>query len=358
MKLTEIGELDSELLYVFLCGPGLGESLVVRVPPDHWAVVDSLRRHQPDGEQNPAVLLLERFHAVPDVVVLTHPHLDHADGLASVLGRRRPGTLVGCAPIFLDQGADLESPDAEAVWRTGAAGLALEAIRDIWEREETARLVLSAGATFALGPAVIEVLHPPHSEPATPVPPNYDRNRLSSPMLLRWQGAAVVLGADLPYREWQGIARTSGGRGDLAAAHGLKVSHHGSKTAQHPIAIGTPPPSQRFVGLTPFARGHGLPSFDDDHGVAQLLNVVELLHMTACRVPVDSDRIYTRNELKRATRRARFGEEMLVTYDEPLRGVETSWVAAAFEPSGVVAATWRGADAIRVADTTTASTRR
>jgi hypothetical protein len=70
--------------------------------------------------------------------------------------------------------------------------------------------------------------------------------------------------------------------------------------------------------------------------------------MTSCRVPADPGRVYTREELRLATRRARFGEDLLVTYDEPLRGVETSWVAAAFEPTGSVAAIWRGGDALAV----------
>jgi Metallo-beta-lactamase superfamily len=194
LRLGEFEELDPALLYVFLFGPGLGESIMVRVPPDHWAVIDSLRRHVATGERNPALQLLERFDASPEVVVLTHPHLDHADGLPSLLARRRPGALVGCALHFIDVDRDRESPDAEAVWQTGAAALALSAIADVWEREPAARLVLRSGMEFPVGPATAEVLFPISSGPS-PIQDGYDLNRLSSPMLIRWEEASILLGA-------------------------------------------------------------------------------------------------------------------------------------------------------------------
>ena len=35
--------LDEGRLYVFVFGPGYGESVAVRVPPDEWLVIDSCR---------------------------------------------------------------------------------------------------------------------------------------------------------------------------------------------------------------------------------------------------------------------------------------------------------------------------
>ena len=35
--------LDEGRLYIFVFGPGYGESVAVRVPPDEWLVIDSCR---------------------------------------------------------------------------------------------------------------------------------------------------------------------------------------------------------------------------------------------------------------------------------------------------------------------------
>src|SRR6266478_4907602 len=87
--------LDAERLYLFVVGPGVGESILVRAPPNNWLVVDGCRV----GDEGSApVTLLKRYGArLVDGVVLTHPHLDHARGLVELLGAEDIDCLsVGC----------------------------------------------------------------------------------------------------------------------------------------------------------------------------------------------------------------------------------------------------------------------
>jgi hypothetical protein len=89
-----------------------------------------------------------------------------------------------------------------------------------------------------------------------------------------------------------------------------------------------------------------LPNFDDGHGVSQLHDAIQRVHMTSCRAPVEPGRVYTRTELRDATRHSRFGDRLLVTYDEPVHDVETSWVAAALDDQGRLVHIESGASAV------------
>ena len=91
--------LAADLLYVIVFGPGVGESIVLRIPPSSWVVVDGLLR---DGV-SPAAKLLRELDVEWSGVVLTHDHADHAPGLASVLSHKGGGP-VGCARPFIDAG--------------------------------------------------------------------------------------------------------------------------------------------------------------------------------------------------------------------------------------------------------------
>ena len=43
MATPETHELDPDLLYMFVLGPCKGETVLLRVPPDHWMVIDSFK---------------------------------------------------------------------------------------------------------------------------------------------------------------------------------------------------------------------------------------------------------------------------------------------------------------------------
>src|SRR4051794_23800400 len=102
-----LSPLGDELVLIVM-GPGLGESVLVRWPPDDWLVVDSFRRMTRDTERHPALAVLELFEASPSAVALTHPHQDHSSGFASLVARRRAGGRVGW----------LAEPERDVWWAT------------------------------------------------------------------------------------------------------------------------------------------------------------------------------------------------------------------------------------------------
>ncbi len=63
---------DAERLVVIVVGPGFGESIGIRVPPDRWMLVDSLAarpaQHRPPVEGlTPLAGLLERLDATAEI---------------------------------------------------------------------------------------------------------------------------------------------------------------------------------------------------------------------------------------------------------------------------------------------------
>lgn len=130
------------LLHLYQLDVGQGDAVLVVTPngrrmlvdggPDPRAVLDGLGRHLPPWDRR------------LDVVVLTHPDLDHVGGLPAVLERYDVGWI-------LDPDLPAESPDA-AFWA---------AVR----QAEPARVVrAAAGGRIALDPAagvVADVLWPP-----------------------------------------------------------------------------------------------------------------------------------------------------------------------------------------------------
>ena len=267
MQLTDLALLP-DLLYLFVFGPGFGESIVVRVPPDEWIVVDSLRHQTKLQDANPALQLLTAHDAAPAAMALTHPHHDHVHGFDQLLDIRRPGGPVGRTDEFSTLNGDWRrSQDASLVLDLGTMASVLNRIDHIWHTEQSSRWLLVEGATRTVGEATIEVLSPP----ANSQPRKGNLNRLSSAMLVRWHECQILLGADLPVPGWRAVAKGVSPATGFATSQALKVAHHGSKGAQHATAIGVPPPRDRACVATPFNRGRQLPSYADDRGVDLLL---------------------------------------------------------------------------------------
>jgi hypothetical protein len=251
-----LGPFDDGQLHLILFGPGRGETALVRMPSAMWLVVDSLLSTRV-RDFNPAVELLRREGAVLDAFVLTHPHGDHAEGVPELLSLARPGAPIGCFPRFFDNPASWRaSPDAERVLAGATANTALNAVHAAWDREPPSRWELVAGATRTFGECVVEPLMPPVADLSL-AEPRAELNAYSTPLRIAWGETSILLGADLTYRRWEEIAR--GKRKDLPSGAALKVSHHGSKRSQHPIATGEPPARDRPCLIAPYNRGRGLP---------------------------------------------------------------------------------------------------
>ena len=231
---------------------------------------------------HPALELLERFGAFADVVVLTHPHIDHTNGLAALIDRLKPDGLVGWWP-------DTSVTDK---WNTNNGGLsarrggaehAIAAIARAWTESPGSRWELSEGADpFKRDGATISALTPLTSSllhAATLTAP--DMNELSTAIHFEWEEVSLILGGDLVNRRgWDGLEKLHG-NGAFANTEGVKVAHHGSAEAQHSIALGKPPPTDRVFLATPYNRGKKIPDYRPGEDVSQLLRVMNRLLISA-----------------------------------------------------------------------------
>lgn len=188
MKLADL-ELREDLLYVFVFGPGFGESIVLRVPPDEWIVIDSLRHQTKQEDTNPALELLADHDATVAAIALTHRHHDHAHGLYQLLDCREQGSPVGRTDVFALPDEDWRgSQDAGLVLDTGTVASVLNRIDHIWRTDPSSEWLLVEGARRTVGEATIEVLSPaPNSKPR-----RGDLNLLSSAMLVTWNECRIL----------------------------------------------------------------------------------------------------------------------------------------------------------------------
>ena len=69
MALPEKHELLPDLLYLFVLGPCKGETVLLRVPPDHWMIIDSFQVGRP--HRRAAEPIITRYGG--RVEVLAHP---------------------------------------------------------------------------------------------------------------------------------------------------------------------------------------------------------------------------------------------------------------------------------------------
>jgi competence protein ComEC len=164
-----------------------------------------------------------------EVLVLTHPHLDHIGGAPSVMeemevrGVMEPSRPYASAPYF----SLLESAHSQGLW---------------WWIPE-------AGRSFELDGVQVEVLHP---DLETRTRPNLDDpNDLSVVLLVRWGEATVLLTGDAGAEVERGLL--SG----LPPLTVLKVGHHGSRTSTSSDLLAVTRPSVALIGVgDPNGFGH------------------------------------------------------------------------------------------------------
>lgn len=260
-------------------GQGKGESVFVRIPPDHWLAVDSLELLN-GGRREPAFRLFAPADLNLQCVVLTHPHRDHCVGFRALVERAPPGVTVGCAEPFVTAPRELHrSTDAEAQLAWGATEDALMAVIDRWETEPGSEWLLEAGTGITMGGATVTCLYPDRAAIDRFFKKRQNPNVCSSPLLIEWEGARVILGADLPRSGWRHIERQ--GHDPVLGQHSaLKVPHHGSRGAQHVCFTVCPDESSRTWLVAPWNREQGPPRFDDGHDVAVMLESIPEVHLT------------------------------------------------------------------------------
>ncbi|MGI5282807.1 ComEC/Rec2 family competence protein [Nonomuraea polychroma] len=182
-----------------MCDVGQGDGLVIAAGPGQGVVVDT----GPD----PIVMdrCLRRL-GVDDVplLVLTHPHADHVDGLTGVLRNRRVGAVV----------VSPQRTEARAVAHVSAV-LAQRRIPE-W--------TAAPGSRWRFGPSDLSVLAP---DPAMGDLHGQGEgsaiNNASVVLHVRWRSGSILLGGDLETEAQEELLRRVRVRADI-----LKTPHHGS----------------------------------------------------------------------------------------------------------------------------------
>ncbi len=323
-KLKDLEFADSTLGLLVL-GPGCGETILVRVPPDQWVVIDSFERAKLGCIPVLAMKYLGVDHL--DAAVLTHPHEDHAPGFDRVVDSCTG--KVGCVPYWEDK---VTKPwDGESVKDRGKTEQALARVFSRWEGEPDTRWELKAGSQIKVGDALLTVLHPSENALGKETGPN----ELSAPILMEWKEARLVFGADLPTEFWPDANRST----EVAAHHFLKLPHHGSKEGFHEEVLGgVDQPRDRVWVLTPFKSGMHPPRFEEGEGVARALKYVDEIHLTSALFPTQGERL-SRQQLQASQVHIANAEPVglpgvLTNSYLVVRDPESAWIALSFDGKG------------------------
>jgi hypothetical protein len=299
----------------------------------------------------PSLELIRRHGARSSCVVLTHPHQDHAAGIDLLLGRHEDGPVgVNTAVVDLAPRTGA-TPDAQRRLWQGEVEHALAAIQTSWQSDPGSRWDLVAGEERIVGGATLRPLYPTVSatQDFSGALPE-DLNRLSTPLSVSWNQLQIVLGADLPWREWEQVCQHLSG-GNLSEHNALKIAHHGSKGAQHRCIIQADGEQQRTWICTPWNRGLGLPRFESKQGIDILLAENQEVHLTALPTavgwPEKGPHEASRADVMTAIEHSKFAN-LILEYAADEAPAFDAWVAVGLDAAGERADLRRGSTSVKI----------
>lgn len=207
---------DTVLLQVHFLDVGQGDAILIETPDGHQVLID--------GGPDASVLRYLAEHLsftdrTIEVVLGTHPDLDHVAGLVDVLAHYH-------VPTIITTEARGASNEAEA-WQAAVAA------------EDAVVHYAQAGQVYQLGA----------STTLTILSPSYDPTKLNSNAgsivaLLTYGDTAFMLTGDAPQGVEQYVADTHGNALEAAV---LKLGHHGSDTSTHPDFLASVNPAYAVV---------------------------------------------------------------------------------------------------------------
>jgi competence protein ComEC len=182
-----------------MCDVGQGDGLVVAAGPGRGVVVDT----------GPDPIIMDRclrrigIEDVP-LLVLSHPHADHVDGLSGVLKDRRVGAVV-------------VSPQSTAV-QTSAR------VSAILARHRIPEWKAASGMRWRFGPSELTVVAPDSAASETNGQGEGSVINNSSVVIhVRWHAGSALLAGDMETEAQEALAHRLALRADI-----LKTPHHGS----------------------------------------------------------------------------------------------------------------------------------
>ncbi len=215
-------ETHRGMLFVDIFDIGQGDSIFIEAPNGNQVLVD--------GGPSSAVLsklgrVMPLWDRSIDVLLLTHPHADHVDGLLEVLKRYDIGMVI-------ESGVNHSIPEYET-WHA----LLREKHVPVMIAHEGERLVLDSNIT-------LDILMPLAGEDfkGKTVKNVHEGNVASR---LRYGNEAILLTGDMESRlEYQLIES-----GEDIRAQILKVGHHGSKTSTSEVLLTAVQPETAVISV-------------------------------------------------------------------------------------------------------------
>lgn len=281
--------LAPDRLQLLVFGPGTGELVLVRAPPGDWLVLDGCATHD---VKSYALAVLSHYHQQGNVrfIALTHPHEDHAGGIAELVDALlQPANLPGwprLGVIWPSPPGEPVAGDEQEQFRGARVRQALAAILDRWERKPSCRWDLLRGDTRTLGEATLRVLSPSPAARARFLEAiaagkaaTFDRNQVATAIEVTWRSHRIVLGSDLVEKPGKGWSAVMDFAPEVAAHGTAKVAHHGSVGALHEPLLRRTGKAERCFVVTPFAV-QDLPRFDRDGGIIRLHEHAATVHLT------------------------------------------------------------------------------
>ncbi|MGW7479973.1 ComEC/Rec2 family competence protein [Nonomuraea muscovyensis] len=231
------------------CDVGQGDGLVIAAGPGRGVVVDA----GPDPVTMDRCLRRLGIADVP-LVILTHPHADHVDGLPGVFqGRRVGGVVVSPHPS-----ATRHAPGPHHRSRL-SVDLA---------RRRIPQWTASPGSQWRLGPSEVTVLAPDLSKgDMHGQGEGSGINNSSVVVHVRWRAGSALLSGDIETEAQRALLG-----GNLPRADILKVPHHGSPR-QDPAFFSAVAPRAALISV----------GTDNDYGHPAELTVA-ILHRLGARV--------------------------------------------------------------------------
>lgn len=213
-------------LEVMAIDVGQGDALALRTPHGRWVLVDAGPPRDGDPGGHPVVRALRRAGVTRlDILVLTHPDLDHIGGAAAVLGTFDVGRVVDPG---LAAGKEAYVEILEAAVDRGVS----------WQSA-------AAGDRLDLDGVELHVLSPPASGGPGG---DTESNAASVVLAVRYGAFDVLLTGDAPVSVERAILS-----GVSPSLEVLKVGHHGSDTSTDSVLVAHAHPR---IALLSVGRGN------------------------------------------------------------------------------------------------------